>query len=159
MSKKAHPIAGIVGLAIILANWLSTVASELSGSPGAVAAVKETIPWGFIVLVPALAITGASGFRLAGSSTDPRVASKKRRMPFLAGNGLLILIPAAFYLASLASRGDFGTNFYIVQAIELIAGAVNITLMMLNVRDGFRLTGRFQTRAPSVRTTTLKAKK
>jgi hypothetical protein len=98
--------------------------------------------WGFLLLVPALAITGASGFRMAGTSTDPRIVSKKRRMPFIAGNGLLVLIPAALYLASLASRGEFGTNFYIVQAIELVAGAVNITLMSLNVRDGFRLTGR-----------------
>ena len=151
MLRRAHPIAGVVGLVVILANWLSTVASELSGSASAVTAVKEAIPWGFIVLVPALAVTGATGFRLAGSSTNPRVVGKKRRMPFLAGNGLLILIPAAFYLASLASRGDFGTNFYIVQAIELVAGAVNVTLMMLNVRDGFRLTGRFQRRTSSPR--------
>ena len=146
MPRKAHPIAGIVALAIILANWLSTAASELSGSTSAVTMVKEAIPWGFIVLVPALALTGATGLRLAGSSSDPRVARKRRRMPFLAGNGLIILIPAAFYLAALASRGDFGTRFYIVQAIELVAGAVNITLMMMNVRDGLGLTGRFQPR-------------
>jgi hypothetical protein len=143
MLRNAHPIAGLIGLAIILANWLSTVVSELTASASEITAVKEAIPWGFIVLVPALAITGASGFWLAGSSTDPRVVSKKRRMPLLAGNGLFILIPAAFYLASLASRGDFENKFYIVQALELVAGAVNITLMSLNARDGFRMTGRF----------------
>jgi hypothetical protein len=143
MLRNAHPIAGLIGLAIILANWLSTVVSELTASASEITAVKEAIPWGFIVLVPALAITGASGFWLAGSSTDPRVVSKKRRMPLLAGNGLFILIPAAFYLASLASRGDFENKFYIVRALELVAGAVNITLMSLNARDGFRMTGRF----------------
>jgi hypothetical protein len=63
-------------------------------------------------------------------------------MPFIAGNGLLILIPAALFLDRLASRGEFGALFYAVQTLELIAGAVNLTLMSLNARDGLRLTGR-----------------
>jgi hypothetical protein len=151
MMKQAHPIAGIIGLLTILTFWLSTVASELFGSADAIAAVKETIPWGFVLLVPALAVTGASGFRMAGASKDPRVLRKKRRMPFIAGNGLLILIPAALYLATLAARGDFGTKFYIVQVIELAAGAVNITLMSLNIRDGFSLTQRFSKRTVGYR--------
>jgi hypothetical protein len=63
-------------------------------------------------------------------------------MPLIAGNGLLILIPAAFTLASLASHAPFGSLFYAVQAVELIAGAVNLALMSLNIRDGLRLTKR-----------------
>ncbi|MEV5574324.1 hypothetical protein AB0L06_30180 [Spirillospora sp. NPDC052269] len=64
-------------------------------------------------------------------------------MPFIAANGLLILVPAALYLDRLASRGGFGTLFYAVQALELTAGAANLTLMSLNLRDGLRLTGRW----------------
>jgi hypothetical protein len=150
MLRKVHPVAGIVGLATILTFWVSTVISELFGTASAIAAVKQAIPWGFLLLVPALAITGASGFRIAGAATDPRITSKRRRMSFIAGNGLFILVPAALYLAILASRGDFGTRFYVVQAIELIAGAINITLMSLNVRDGFSLTGRLPERRPRV---------
>jgi hypothetical protein len=140
MLTKLHPVAGVIGFVTILTFWLSTVTSELFGSTAAIAAVKETIPWGFLVLVPALAIAGASGFRLGGASSDPRIVSKKRRMPIIAANGIFILIPAALYLAMLASRGAFGTVFYAVQAIELLAGAVNLSLMALNIRDGFRLT-------------------
>jgi hypothetical protein len=80
---------------------------------------------------------------MAGASTDLRVLKKKHRMPFIAGNGILILVPAALYLAALASRGEFGNVFYGVQAIELVAGAINLMLMGLNIRDGLRLTGRF----------------
>ena len=76
-----------------------------------IAAVKRAIPWGFLILVPALAITGASGQKMAGASSDPAIARKERRMPFIAANGLLILMPAAFYLAALASRGDFAGVF------------------------------------------------
>ena len=105
--------------------------------------VKQTIPWGFLVLVPALAITGATGFSMAGTSSDTRIRAKRRRMPFIAGNGLLILTPAALYLDRLASQGEFGTLFYAVQTLELITGAVKLTLMSLNLRDGLRLTGRW----------------
>ena len=140
MRNKLHPIAGAIGFVTILSFWLSTVTSELFASAAVVAIVKETIPWGFLIVVPALAIAGAFGFRLAGASSDPRIVRKRRRMPFIAANGLLILMPAAFYLATLASRGEFGMLFYSVQAIELIAGAVNLTLMALNIRDGFSLT-------------------
>jgi predicted house-cleaning NTP pyrophosphatase (Maf/HAM1 superfamily) len=63
-------------------------------------------------------------------------------MPFIAANGLLILLPAAFYLESKASVGAFDIQFYAVQIIELIAGATNITLMGLNIRDGLRMTRR-----------------
>lgn len=143
MRRRVHPIAGVVGFVTILIFWTSTAASEMFGSVETITAVKRAIPWGLLILAPALAITGATGFRMAGVSTDPRVLRKKHRMPFIAGNGLLILVPAALYLAALASRGEFGNVFYGVQAIELVAGAINLTLMALNIRDGLRLAGRF----------------
>ena len=140
MLKRVHPIAGLIAFLTILTFWTSTVASELSGSPEMIVAVKRAIPWGFLVLVPALVITGVSGFRMAGASPDPRIARKKRRMPFIAGNGLIILVPAAFALATLASHAAFGGLFYAIQAIELVAGAINLALMSLNIHDGLRLT-------------------
>lgn len=143
--ERLHPIAATVGFLTILTFWLSTVASELTGSETLIVLVKQAIPWGLLVLVPALIITGATGFSMAGASTAPGVLAKKRRMPFIAGNGLLILVPAALYLDGLASHGEFGTVFFGVQAVELVAGAANLTLMSLSIRDGFRLTGRLRT--------------
>ena len=142
MLKRIHPIAGMIGFLIILTFWISTAASELFCSIDTIAAVKQAIPWGFLILVPTLAITGASGFRMAGASSEIQIMHKKHRMRFIAGNGLLILTPAALTLAMLASHREFGGLFYGVQTTELIAGAVNLTLMSLNIRDGLRLTGR-----------------
>lgn len=62
-------------------------------------------------------------------------------MPLIAGNGILILVPAVLYLDHLASNRDFGAAFVTVQAIELVAGLVNLVLMSLNIRDGMRLAG------------------
>ena len=42
------------------------------------------------------------------------------------------------------TAGSFDTTFYVVQVVELIAGATNLTLMGLNVRDGLRMTGRLR---------------
>jgi hypothetical protein len=140
--RRIHRAAGILAFLTIATFWTSTVATELSGSHAAVAGVKHAILWGMLILIPAMAAAGGTGFRLGGRSTAPLVAAKKRRMPFIALNGLLILVPAAFFLAWRASAGLFDATFYAVQAVELIAGAVNLTLLALNLRDGFRLTGR-----------------
>lgn len=142
MIRILHPIAGVVGMATIGTFWLSTVTVEAFGGPGAVLAAKTAILWGLFVLVPALAITGATGFRLGARSTNPRIVAKRRRMPFIALNGLLVLVPCAVFLQARAAAGDFGGTFAIAQGIELLAGAVNLTLMGLNMRDGLALSGR-----------------
>ncbi|GAB3677579.1 hypothetical protein GCM10027589_47800 [Actinocorallia lasiicapitis] len=151
MLKRAHPIAGFLAFATILTFWVATAAAELSGSEPAVTQVKQTIPWGFLVLIPALVLTGASGFRLSAGSTARLVVAKRRRMPFIAANGVLVLVPTALALAGLAADGDFGTLFWALQAVELAAGAVNLTLLALNLRDGLRLTRRRTNRARSER--------
>ena len=75
---------------------------------------------------------------------DALTKAKKTRMPVIALNGLLILVPAAWFLASKAAAGEFDNTFYAVQAIELVAGAANLTMMGLNIRDGLRMTGKIR---------------
>lgn len=144
MIKIVHPVAGTVALVTILTFWMSTALSEFFASEAVVTSVKTLIPWGFLVLIPALAAAGASGFRLARTRRGPLVARKQKRMPVIAANGILVLIPAALYLSTKAQAGAFDTAFYLVQAVELAAGAVNITLLSLNMRDGLRLTGKLR---------------
>jgi len=140
MPRIIHPLAGLVAILTIASFWLSTAISELFGSEAAVIAVKTAIPWGFILLVPALAATGGSGFFLSKGQRQGLVGTKLKRMPFIGANGLLVLIPAALFLASKAKAGEFDATFYTVQALELIAGAINIALLGLSMRDGMALT-------------------
>lgn len=139
MIRILHPLAGAAALLSILSFWVSTAFAELFGGPAAVVAVKTTIPWGFLVLIPALAATGISGARLGAGWRGPVIAAKRRRMKIIAANGILILVPSAFYLAQKAGAGAFDTAFWAAQALELAAGAVNIVLLGLNMRDGMRL--------------------
>ena len=140
MPKIIPPIAGVIALLTILTFWVSTSLSELFGSHQTIAAVKGAIPYGFLILVPAMAIAGASGMKMGAKWRGKLISAKKRRMPIIAANGILVLIPAAFFLSYKAQLGQFDTTFYAVQVIELIAGATNITLLALNMRDGLQMT-------------------
>ena len=146
MKKLVHPVAGAIALLTIASFWFSTLISELSGSVEAVVAVKNAIPWGFPLLIPALAAAGGTGFSLVGGRAKGLAATKLKRMPIIAANGLLILVPSALFLAWKASTGEFDAAFYGVQAIELVAGAANLALLGLNMRDGLRMTGRLRGR-------------
>lgn len=139
MNKVIHPVAGALSIATIATFWLSTVLSELFAPHATVALVKRTIPWGFLLLIPALAATGGTGVILAKGRRAGLIGAKFKRMPFIAGNGFLILIPSALFLASKAEAAAYDATFYAVQGIELVAGATNITLLVLNMRDGFKM--------------------
>jgi len=142
MTKFVHPVAGVIALFTIATFWLSTALSEIFASRATVVVVKMAIPWGFLLLVPALAAAGGSGFALSKGRSGRLVNAKKRRMPFIAANGLLVLIPSAMFLASRARANEFDAAFYAVQMLELVAGLANITLLGLNLRDGLKLKGR-----------------
>ena len=70
------------------------------------------------------------------------INQKKKRMLIAGLNGVLILLPAAIYLNQLASQGIFNQTFYMIQVLELLAGAINLSLMGLNIRDGLRMSSR-----------------
>lgn len=153
MPNVAHRIAGILAMLCIATFFVSTLAVELFGSHAAVAQAKSLIVTpGLWILIPAIAAAGGSGMFLGRSRQGRLVDAKKKRMPFIAANGLLVLLPCAIVLNRWAGAGSFDTAFYVVQAIELIAGATNLTLMGLNVRDGLRMAGRLRLAAPAVRT-------
>ena len=146
MKTLIHPLAGTLTTVTIAAFWLSTAVSELAGTPEAVTLVKTAIPWGFLLLIPALMATGASGLKLARGRRGGLIGVKRKRMPIIAANGVLILVPAALFLAAKARGGAFDGAFYAVQAIELVAGATNLFLLSLSLRDGLRLSGRLRRR-------------
>ncbi|MCW3781902.1 hypothetical protein [Defluviimonas salinarum] len=147
MKPKLHAAAGAIALATILTFWLSTVLSEIFGGPATVAAAKTAILYGMALLIPAMATAGATGAAMGRGWKLPQVQVKLRRMKIIATNGILVLLPSAVFLAFRAQAGVFDTTFYTVQAIELLAGATNIILLGLNLRDGLALALRRNRRA------------
>jgi hypothetical protein len=139
MKTKIHAFAGALALLTICIFWGTTAVTELFGDAADIAAVKNGILMGMLVLIPAMATVGASGFSLGKGWRSQAVERKKQRMKIIAANGILILVPSAVFLASKAGAGAFDAAFVAVQAIEFVAGAVNITLLSLNMRDGLAL--------------------
>ena len=146
--SRIHAIAGMLAFVIILMFLSSSLAAELWGSADAIASVKQTIAWALLVLVPALIATGASGFAMAGPSPKGVLAGKLKRMRLIAGNGILVLVPAVLFLAWKAAQGEFDAAFTTVQIVEFVAGSLNLVLMGLNIRDGLRMTRRLRRPAP-----------
>ncbi len=143
MKSTIHLIAAIIATLCIAAFFTATILVELLGSQESIALVKSLIVApGLFILVPAIAITGASGFALSKNIKGGLVENKKKRMPFIAANGLLILLPCAIFLDQWASAGNFNTKFFVVQGLELIAGATNLILMAKNMRDGLKMSGK-----------------
>jgi NAD(P)H-flavin reductase len=135
-----HPVAGGLAFLTIATFWLSTIVVELFGSRASVVALKTTIPWGFLLLVPALALTAVTGTALAKGQRRGLVGAKAKRMPFITANGLLVVLPCALFLAFKAHAGQIDRAFYTVQACELLAGATNLVLLGLSMRDGLAAT-------------------
>lgn len=145
MKTKIHFLCAFIATLCIATFFTSTVIVELLGTDENIARVKELIVMpGLFVLIPAIAVTGGTGFSLGRNRKGRLLETKKRRMPIIGANGLLILLPAAIFLDQWASSGVFDMKFYVVQGAELIAGAVNLTLMGMNIRDGLKMSGRFR---------------
>ena len=89
-----------------------------------------------------MAAVGGSGFFLGKGLRGKQIEAKRSRMKIIGANGVLILVPSAFLLAYRAQSMDFDSWFYTVQSLEILAGAANLTLLGLNMRDGITLTKR-----------------
>ena len=148
---RLHAATGMAAAAVIAVFWTSTVIVESFGSETAVATVKTAIAWAMLLLVPLIATAGISGARLAGADPKGAALAKQRRMKVIGVNGLCVLLPSAIFLALRANAGVFDGLFVTVQGLELTAGALTLTLMAANARDGFRLSGRLRTAAPARR--------
>ncbi len=142
MKTKIHLTAAVIAILCIATFFTSSILVELLGTHESVAMVKHLIVMpGLFILIPAIAITGGTGFALSNNRKGRLIENKKKRMPFIAANGMLVLLPAAIFLNQWAASGLFDTRFYIVQGLELMAGAINLSLMAMNIRDGLRMSG------------------
>ena len=138
-----HAAAGAAAFLVILSFQTATIIAETLAVPAFIAAVKTGIVFGLLVLIPMMAVAGATGRRLVSPSPGASAMRKLRRLALAASNGVLVLVPSATWKAR---AGMLDAPFFAVQALELAAGLVNLILIGLNMRDGFAMTGRFRRR-------------
>ena len=148
MKRMVHAIAGTLATLLVAAFLGVTLYAELTMDEALIAETKRLILYGLCLLIPAMAVTGGSGFSLAKARVGGIVDTKKKRMRLVAANGLLVLLPSAIWLHVLASAGNFGTTFFVVQGVEIVGGLLQLYLLGRNFRDGLKLSGRLRRMAP-----------
>lgn len=147
LRRRVHSVSGTMAILCIACFMTASVVAELYGDATLIIVVKQAIIWGLLVLVPCLAATGISGYRATGGTPRGLALVKFRRMRIIGLNGICVLVPSAFFLAFRATTLRFGWPFYAVQALEFIAGSVNLVLMGMNFRDGLHMSRLRQTRS------------
>ncbi|MGR5558988.1 hypothetical protein ACQKQC_22205 [Vibrio fortis] len=132
-----HRISAVIATLCVATFFSSTLIVEVFGTTESIQIVKQLVVFpGLLILVPAIALTGATGAAMGKKRKGKVIERKSKRMPIIAFNGIAILIPAAYFLNQWAQAGSFDTAFFALQALELMAGATNLTLMILNIKDG-----------------------
>ncbi|WP_158502052.1 hypothetical protein [Vitiosangium sp. GDMCC 1.1324] len=146
MKNLMHAILGTTALLLILSFFTTSILVELSGRTDWILGAKRYIAYALIFAIPCMISTAGMGRSLAANRQSPLIQKKQARMRFIAANGMLVLTPLAIILYQLALRGSFGPLFTVLQLVEILAGATNIYLLTLMMRDGFNLSGRFARR-------------
>ncbi|KXF81589.1 hypothetical protein [Enterovibrio coralii] len=136
---NVHRGVGALAFVTIACFFSSTLIAELWGTPAQITAVKTAILYIIPMLMLSMMATGATGNKLYPNKGKGVMAAKQLRMKVAAMNGLLVMLPSAIYLYVKASSGVFDGYFWTVQGIELVGGALNLTMIGLNIRAGLSL--------------------
>ena len=147
IEQRIHLLGSLMALACIVTFMGSTLIGEILLNIHSIALIKKgiVIP-GLFILIPALMATGITGRRLGATRPGRLTEGKKKRMPFIALNGIFILMPCALFLNIRAGAGNLDALFFTVQALEIIAGGTNIVLMAKNFGEGLKLSGKLSKR-------------
>jgi hypothetical protein len=116
---KSHIIATSVGALTIGCFFSFSLIAEIMGNQEFIKQVKTGIVYCLPVLLFAMPILGITGKKLAGKFKSPIVATKMKRMKFVAFNGI-IFISLAIYLYFRAVNNNIDSTFLYVQIIELL---------------------------------------
>lgn len=138
--QTTHAVTAVIAPLLILTFLIATIVAEINGSLALIVMVKRDIAYSLLLLLPTMAALGISGTRLSNHQSTLE-STKKLRMAFIAANGVLVLVPCALSLYWLANHGLIDSRFYIIQALELTFGCVNLILIALSIRDGLKLSG------------------
>lgn len=140
---KAHIIATSIAVVTIGCFFSFSLIAEIMGNHEFIKQVKTEVLYCLPILLLAMPMLAITGKKLAGKSKSPIVATKMKRMKFVAFNGI-ILISLAIYLYFRAINNNIDSTFLGVQIIELLFGAINLTLLGLNIKAGMKLSGRIK---------------
>ncbi len=151
---RVHLTAAAGAVTLITTFLVSSAVTELAGNAADVHSLRRWIVFALPLLVGCQAAAALTGRRLARKSRAAVIRRKQRRMQVVAALGIVVLVPCALILDALTAGPSAGAVVSGLVLTEMLAGVINLTLLLLNVRDG-RSLSRPRTparRAPMVHT-------
>lgn len=142
---RVHLIATIIATITIATFFTISLIAELRGDESFIKSVKAFILYTLPVMVIAMPALKITGDKLAGKSKNPIVLKKMNRMKFVIVNGI-ILVSLAGFLYYRSHYQNIDGVFLTAQIAEFAFGLANLTLIILNARDGMQLSGRLAKR-------------
>ena len=140
---KIHVAATIVAAQTIVAFFTTSVIAEIKADPGFIREVKFFILCAMPIMIIAMPALNITGTKLAGKSQNKIILVKKKRMKLMMLNGIG-LMSLAIFLFYRSHYGNIDGVFLGAQIVEFILGLTNLTLIGLNARSGFELSGRLK---------------
>lgn len=138
--KLLYRISSFIAFVLILGFMFSSLTSEFLGDYILIANVKKSIFFTLPLLIICMIITGISSRKLA--LLYPNVPYKRlvvRRVEYIGLNGVIFLAPLATVLNYLAQNNKLNSSFYLLQAIEIFFGLMNIFFFIKMFRDERKL--------------------
>lgn len=135
---RLHCFASMIAAITIAVFFSLSLYAEINGNIQVIKSVKAFIVYALPIMIVSMPIIKISGDRLAGTSRNPIILTKKRRMRFIIINGVGLLSLALF----LFYRSHYQTIdkvFLIVQVAEFCLGLSNLLLLTLNALSGRQL--------------------
>ncbi len=136
---RIHLTAAAGAVTLITTFLISSAVTELAGNAADVHSLRQRIVYGLPLLIGCLAAAALTGRRLARKSRAAVIRRKQRRMQVVAALGIVVLVPCALILDALTAGASAGAVVTGLVITEMLVGALNLTLLLLNVRDGRRL--------------------
>jgi hypothetical protein len=142
---KAHIIGAIIAVITIATFFTFSLIAEINGDEAFIKQVKKGILFSLPLLLVAMPMLNITGNKLAAKSQNPIVLAKRRRMKFVLVNGITLISLACFlyYRSHYQAIDGF---FLTAQIAEFALGLTNLTLIGMNIKSGFQLSGRLKKR-------------
>lgn len=138
---RIHIAVTIVAALAISTFFTISLIAEISGDTTFIKQVKQFIVYALPVMIIVMPALNISGNKLVGNSQNTTVLVKRRRMKWVMINGIGLIFLAIFLYYRSHYQSIDGV-FLAAQMAEFICGLTNLTLIALNAKSGFKLSGR-----------------
>mgnify|MGYP003402904894 FL=1 len=142
---RIHLVATIIAVVTIATFFTISLIAEIRGDQVFIKAIKALILYALPLMIFAMPCLAITGNKLAGKSKNALVEIKKKRMKFVMLNGI-ILVSLAIFLYYRSHFQSIDGVFLTFQIAEFVFGLTNLSMIILNARNGMQLSGKLKRR-------------